>query len=244
MSTQTGAIVWEGASQLDGSPIVCIATWGSKNPKTGDAIQTWILRADMVPAEASHTGADSAICGKCPLRGLIEEGRLTGRRCYVNLGFAPRVVFLKYKRGGYERLTAETATKYCAGKMLRLGAYGDPVAIPRDAWDLLLDSCASHAGYTHQWGTRKFDAYRTLLMASCENVKQAAIAQARGWRTFRTGKTGVKGEILCPASAEAGKLKTCAECGLCDGASRKAKSVYIPAHGGRSIMGNWERANA
>jgi len=37
--------------------------------------------------------------------------------------------------------------------------------------------------------------------------------------------------VLCPASEEAGRKATCATCKLCGGASIKAKSVAIPAHG-------------
>ena len=38
-------------------------------------------------------------------------------------------------------------------------------------------------------------------------------------------------EILCPASEEAGKRTQCASCLLCGGASVKAKSIAIVAHG-------------
>lgn len=38
-----GKIIWEGKSRFDGKPIVCIATENSKNRKTGDMVQTWIL---------------------------------------------------------------------------------------------------------------------------------------------------------------------------------------------------------
>jgi len=47
-------IIWEGPSELDGKPIVLIATSGGsiKNRKTGGMVQTYILRSDMPPNEA------------------------------------------------------------------------------------------------------------------------------------------------------------------------------------------------
>jgi hypothetical protein len=49
-----GLVLWRGASLLDGAPIVAIVTGlaaGSSNRKTGDMLQTWILREDMAPTE-------------------------------------------------------------------------------------------------------------------------------------------------------------------------------------------------
>ena len=48
-----GFILYEGASMLDGAPIVVIATMKTSNRKTGDMVQTWILRSDVNPVEAS-----------------------------------------------------------------------------------------------------------------------------------------------------------------------------------------------
>jgi len=51
------AVVWEGPSMIDGSPIVVIITGmkpgsGSGNSKTGTMAQTYIIRSDMSPMEA------------------------------------------------------------------------------------------------------------------------------------------------------------------------------------------------
>ena len=46
----SGFIIYEGPSQIDGAPIVAIATLKSRNRKNGAMIQTWILRAYMHPA--------------------------------------------------------------------------------------------------------------------------------------------------------------------------------------------------
>ena len=66
-----GYTIYDGPSMLDGQRIVVIVTGikGSRNTKTGNMVQTYILRPDMHPLEAVRTGADVSICGDCPARG-------------------------------------------------------------------------------------------------------------------------------------------------------------------------------
>src|SRR5215469_6722148 len=56
----SGFVVYEGPSMLDGAPIVCILTGlgkDSRNEKTGGGLyQTWILRRDINPIAATHSG--------------------------------------------------------------------------------------------------------------------------------------------------------------------------------------------
>ena len=47
------AIIYNGPSLLDGQPIVVIATYSNRNKKTGHVVQTYILRSDINPLEAS-----------------------------------------------------------------------------------------------------------------------------------------------------------------------------------------------
>jgi len=99
-----GFIIYRGPSMLDGQPIVCIATGfakGSTNTKTGAMIQTWIMRDDIKPVDAIHSGEDKSICGDCPHRGVIVNGRNVKRPCYVAVWQAPRNVYETYKRGNY-----------------------------------------------------------------------------------------------------------------------------------------------
>ena len=54
-----GYILYQGPSNIDGKPIVVIATGfanKSANGKTGDMIQTWIIREDIAPNVLSETG--------------------------------------------------------------------------------------------------------------------------------------------------------------------------------------------
>ena len=83
-----GFIFYRVPSQIDGAPIVGIATVDSGNRKTGSMVQSWIIRDDVHPVVASRTGADSAICGDCPHRGQYDTdgNRIAGTRtCYVML---------------------------------------------------------------------------------------------------------------------------------------------------------------
>ena len=91
------AIIYKGPSLLDGAPIVVIATYSNRNTKTGKVVQTYILRSDINPLEASKTGADYSICGSCPMRGEVttdpKRKIAKGRKCYVNLGQGVLIVF-------------------------------------------------------------------------------------------------------------------------------------------------------
>jgi hypothetical protein len=246
-----GVIFYEGPSKIDGQPIVAIATFKTGNEKTGQLIQTWILRKDYHPIDAINTGHDASICGTCPLRGRIasaseriKPGNFTGdtankdRSCYVLVQNAPSQVWGAYKRGKYEFLSIKHS-KLFRNKGLRLGSYGDPVAVPKDAWDYLntFVKGSSKPGYTHQWRSKKFKAWSTKLMASTHSLAENEKAQAAGWRTFRTIASVdqlAHNEILCPASEEGGYKKTCESCNACNGRrdmDDQRRNVAIVAHG-------------
>ena len=240
-----GAILWQGASLLDGAPIVAIATGlnhSSTNRKTGAMIQTYILRSDISPIDAVRTGADASMCGNCPHRGTRKpDGEWGHRTCYVNVGQGPLGVWRAFKRDRYP----VAGTDIGAGRIVRLGTYGDPAAVPAHIWNTLLIGARGHTGYTHQWMRLEgiqLQAMRTLCMASVDTVSEARIAQSRGWRTFRVDTSRAvgaqPGEVLCPASAEAGKKLTCEKCLACGGADGRRGSIYIPAHGGFAVMAN------
>lgn len=79
--------------------------------------------------------------------------------------------------------------------------------------------------------------YARFLMASVDTVDEQREAAARGWRTFRLRRPGdqvAAHEVVCPASDEAGHRTTCAQCSLCQGADRQAKSIAILPHGQRT----------
>jgi hypothetical protein len=216
-----GFILWQGASLLDGAPIVVIATTKTENRKTGNMVQTWILRSDIDPVAAAKTGADASICGDCPQRWFLKG------QCYVNLGQAPLAVFRAFQRGAY---TPSNPADVGAGRAVRIGSYGDPAAAPVSIWDAFLSRARKWTGYTHQWRRPEFSALARFCMASTES-EEAAPA---GWRTFRVraATTGLlRGEAMCPASTEGGAKLQCVTCGACNGtATGRRGNIAIVAH--------------
>lgn len=244
-------VIYTGPSLIDGAPIVAIAIAKSGNAKTGDMVQTYILRADIDPREASKTGADISICGNCRHRGIATDdprAKLAKRRtCYVVIGQGPLIVWNAFWRGKYAQArNARQIENIGRGRMVRLGTYGDPAAVPSHVWRALIKSAAGYTGYSHQSGLDcGFDP--SLMMVSADNLPDARDAWQNGARTFRViareewARDGmaalVKGqETLCPASVEAGKRTTCDNCGLCAGNSIAARSVAIVAHGASANM--------
>jgi cytochrome c len=75
-------------------------------------------------------------------------------------------------------------------------------------------------------------------MASADTEADAINAQRVGYRTFRVttdSEEKIKGEVLCPASEEAGRKLQCEQCKACGGANGRRKgSIYIPIHGPNS----------
>src|SRR4029077_13629898 len=118
------------------------------------------------------------------------------------------------------------------GRHLRLGAYGDPGAVPFELWRMLLATTAGWVAYTHSW--RVCDPrLKTIAMASVDNETEFHLAHLAGWRTFRVrraeeelcrvGPTKVPLEFVCPASDEAGHRTTCQACQLCRGTASPAR---------------------
>ena len=229
----TSGIVYEGPSRFDGAPIVAIVTGldgRSKNGKTGRMGQLFILRADMSPLEAIARGLDSTVCNGCKHRGRNGGGSGT---CYVVVAQSPQAVYGAYMRGSYQRITGRQASDIARsyGVPIRLGAYGDPAAIPVSVlYDITIGIRST--GYTHSWETSP--EYRPFVMASVDSPEEFETAKSAGWRTFRTRletETLQPREVACPASKESGYRTNCAKCALCDGAGVPKSDVAIVAHG-------------
>lgn len=219
-------VFWRGPSLLTGEPIMAVAGQHTINAKTGPMMQIWILRADMDPIQAVKFGGDEAICGDCKLRG--DHGK--DRACYVQWFRAPVNIY----RSKHLNWTVLGLAEAVAGKQVRVGAYGDPAAMPLAVWDIILARSAGWTGYTHQWRHEAHRGLQRLFMASVDSREEQAEAQAAGWRTFRVrhGNDGLlANEVSCPASDEMGHRTTCARCSLCRGLARPAKNVVIIAHG-------------
>jgi hypothetical protein len=230
-------IIYDGPSMLDGASIVGIATGNSKNQKTGDMIQTWILLRDTHPSEATSTGADSSICGDCKAR-PVNNGD-----CYVTM-MAPNSVYRAFKRGSYNMLrTPHEIAEFGRGLKIRIGSYGDPAAVPAYVWENLLKNSVGHTGYTHQWKNPIAASHKHYLMASVDSQQESVSAKSAGWRTFRVVRDPTeiqfdKLEFRCPSDPllESAHVP-CFKCLACDGADiskpRKGNPV-IMTHGIRS----------
>lgn len=237
-----GFVLYRGPSMIDGQPIVVIATGledGGSNSKTGPMVQVYIIRADQNPLQAVQTGDDVSICGTCIHMGRIVTDPKTGvrknvgRSCYVTLMHGPRVVWDAFQRGVYPEVTPAKARRLLARKRVRLGAYGDPGAVPIQIWQVALQQVDEMTGYTHRW--RDVPELADFCMASCESEVDRVLAKALGFRTYRVrpkGEPKAKGEGHCPAGAEMGKAIQCAYCLLCGGHRSGGKAdITIEAHG-------------
>lgn len=158
-------------------------------------------------------------------------GWAKGRACYVNLLHGPLGIWKAYRKGSYPRISPSAFSGLVAGRMLRVGSYGDPSAAPVSLWRDIVAQAKGWTAYTHA----SLNPLPDMLMTSADSLTQAQEAWAKGERTFRIVSAVadiVKGrEALCPASKEAGQRSTCESCKLCNGAMSKAKSIAIVAHG-------------
>lgn len=240
MSKPVSSIIYRGPSLIDGQPIVAVALIKSGNSKTGNMVQTYILVDGMKPTDASKCGADYSICGDCPHRGLATDDptkkQAVKRSCYVVLGQGPTIVHKAIEKGVYPTVSGHAAIAALGrGRMVRLGTYGDPAAVPSYVWDSLISEALGHTAYSHQSSHPSAEKRPDLYMTSADNVAEAKAAWSRKERTFRVIPSAsdivVGKEILCPASKEAGQRTTCDKCKLCAGAAIAAKSIAIVAHG-------------
>lgn len=233
-----GVVFYRGPSLLTGDPIVGVLTGvdgSSANPKTGPMCQGWILRSDIAPMDAKRQNIDDAVCGDCKLRGKDGNDSV----CYVAPWIAPNAVYRMMLDGGYAEATWPDLQAVVEGRPVRLGAYGDPAAIPFDVWRAMLVTTSTWVGYTHSWKTCD-QRLKTIVMASVDTVEEFHRAHLAGWRTFRIRRRGealVEGhEFVCPASDESAHRATCESCRLCRGRSSPARSVAIYPHGKPSSL--------
>ena len=252
-----GWIIWRGRSAIgDRGPIAAVVKRRG-NAKTGREMpQLFTLCTDergrfLDPRETIADGTDTDICGYCPHRGTyhLVGGELiyVGRSCYVDMrGLVSQWKALQ--RGRYDEATGtDRVARYyrramdgwMVGRRVRLGAYGDPAALPLRVLDRITRHAVGHTGYTHQWRDRP-PSFARYLMASAESDQDERDAMAEGYRTFRVrsgedpiGSTvdGVR-STECPAYTHGA---TCDACALCAGSMTDRPGVVqritIRAHG-------------
>lgn len=242
-------IIYRGKSLIDGTtPIVGVLTGvldPSSNTKTGPMAQLWILREDKPAGRTLDTGEDAAVCGACPFAHK--------RGCYV-APMATAAIWKSVCAGTYGSVIDPVegakllVRQHRRGAIqgLRIGAYGDPVALPlgvvEDLATPLREAGAAITGYTHAWrdayrisGQPEPEAgWRQWLMASCHHQADMLRAKLSGWRpyvilgeppegvdpyTWAKSRSREWGVALCPAASERPEhlRLTCGACGGCNG---------------------------
>lgn len=240
-----GKVIYDGPSKFTGAPIIGVLTMGSANRKLtnrlhAEVVQLWVMPRDEHPLDAMKSGGDAAVCGDCPLRPW-RDGEKVARACYVT----PMPLNSVWKNIEPGTFTPTQALRGSRANLLRLGAWGDPAALPFDVVNELCEAAQAagirrRTGYTHSW-PRADIRFRQLIMASCEGTLQALHAQMMGWRTFtvQPRDTPPTSGISCPASDEAGGKTTCERCGLCDGsrgAHDNRANIEIMVHGSPPVL--------
>ncbi len=231
-SVPLGLLLYDGPSLIDGAPILAVLTGfqqPSRNAKTGDLLQAYILPSKVHPTRAVNRGADVSVCGTCPHRPS------QGGRCYVQTSFGAAGVWRSRER--YLKVKDEVLQVLLRGAAVRFGAWGDPAAVPLHAWLPLLAPGVLRlfTGYTHRW--KELGENWQWLMASVDSVEEFTQAREAGWRTYRVKAPGaplLPGEQTCLADAHG---VPCVKCGGCDGTARygvyERVSYAIDVHGFR-----------
>lgn len=222
-------LIYKGPSMIDQQPIIALATCldtPSRNTKTGPMAQVYILREDVSPVEAVKSGQDYSVCGDCVHR---------AGSCYVVTAQAPSNLYRAYRKGRFTESHVGTLPELGRGKTIRLGAYGDPNAIPIGVWSSLLKHARGWTGYTHSPHVQP--ELKKYCQASTETVQQTLELQAQGWKTYRTKTEGApleKGEVYCPSNSGV----QCYDCKLCSGTK---KNVAIDVHGTKHKIALFQR---
>lgn len=237
-----GFNIWEGPSRHDKAPIVCIITGfvnKSENPKTGQMLQTWVLRQDICPAEAVKTGDDASVCNNCSLRPLnrgVDDEH--DKMCYVKTHFAPQQIWRSYTAGTYPTISRKLLAEKLIGRRVRLGAYGNMSNCPYWLTQLLAKHSDGHTSYDHNWAAIP-QSFAQFAMASVATEKEYRHAKRLGWRTFRVKSPDdpvLPNERECPAQdkfRQEGRKVQCISCMACHGTNGKAGLVdlVIDDHG-------------
>ena len=189
----------------------------SKNEKTGNMAQTWVLKSNTPPSHKTK----GAGCKGCPVFDA----------CYVRWEQAPRQVYKTLKAGRYREYDGNNwqDRALISDIALRVGSAGEPTEMPAREWKKILAYVSRWTGYTHKWHIAANLGYRSFCMASVHSVRDMKKANRMGYRTYRVGGGPItKDEVMCPHYTHGVQ---CVDCGLCMGSSIKAKNIYAPAHG-------------
>lgn len=240
-------VIYNGPSMIDGKPIICVALAKSGNRKTGDIMQTFIMRKDLHPVEALKSGQDASVCGDCKARPTL------GGWCYVRVEQSVAGVWKCFHKQEYKVTNGKNKGKlanykgykaaesleeiraFGKGRTVRLGTYGDPAAVPNRVWKELTSESKGFNGYTHQFRDNKFKHLARFCMASCDSPEEVHEAESQGFRSFVVTLPDEKPEksklkaATCPAESKGVSCADCMGCGGNDGIGTTNR--FITAHG-------------
>jgi hypothetical protein len=232
-----GVILYRGPSLINREPIVVVATFESRNEKTGDMVQVWILPdGEHDPRQAIRADQNQSVCGDCACQGKwdADRGQMVGRLCYVAVGRAPLAIWRGVRRGIYPTYQAQQHRRWFVGRQCRNGAYGDPAAMPVRITRWLAGVSSGITGYSHQMfaiDRRRADALAEFVMVSAHAEWQVRESIRRGWRYFAmitTTGSPPADAMECPHYTHGIE---CEQCLLCCGTSKGARSIFVRAHG-------------
>jgi hypothetical protein len=201
----------------------------SENAKTGWMAQVWILPQSGLGADEQRT-----VCLRCPLQPALRDRRPEGvSQCYVPKHRAPTQVWRNWRAGKYPQIQPDALRR----RMVRWGAWGEPVLVPESIVREVNECAAGWTGYTHAWRAARFQSYRRWLMASVESEADAIQAQAMGWRTYRmlqAEENPLATELPCPGRLSFADAHgtTCDRCLKCDGRTERegADNITVRQH--------------
>jgi hypothetical protein len=145
---KTGAMLQTYILREDISPVDAVRT-GADESICGDCPHRGRLAAIAPDQGAALTsGPGPSAEAQTVYQKLEGRGYRVGRTCYVNVGQGPLGVWRAYKRGRYlEPGQGQGALELLgAGRIVRLGTYGDPAAVPAAVWARLTARATGRRG--------------------------------------------------------------------------------------------------
>ena len=180
LKLKNSIVLYKGISLLDNETPIMVVMSGynkdSENDKTGPLVQLYILPIDILPRDA-YTSGSKSVCGDCRYNG--DNG------CYVRWS---HLKGMWNSARSQNPIPLSLAKEFVKGLRVRVGAAGDPAAVPFSFWNELLSSCESHTGYTHQWNKPQFASLSRLFVASTDSKEETKQANAKGWPEGQRGR--------------------------------------------------------
>ena len=234
-------VIYKGISLLDNETPIMVVMSGynkdSKNEKTGPLVQLYILPIDILPKDA-YTSGSKSVCGDCKYN--------ANNGCYVRWS---HLKGLWNSARSQSPVSMRLSKELIKGLRVRVGAAGDPAAIPFAFWDTLLSSCENHTGYTHQWIKPEYQNLSKLFVASTDSKDETRRANDKGWSTFEVidNEEPSASSILClatdPTKQKNGLPFNCASCMGCNGKG-KSKNWYVQLHGATNTVAKARKARS